>query len=229
MIFIHNKMNMAFLLIISVFIIRQCVAEENLGPHPHQIPAAIDSYHQVRYIQVPPNKHAKEPQIYTVTTNSLPMKLLFRSTSSRLQIDQHDDHIPGTIRPMMSQNHLRYSAPPPPPPSPPQSSQIQQLPLNMIISPTIIPTTLLPSDPQQLIPLLPAGQLVQSQQPQQFLMPLNIYPLMMPIHNGGNSNYANSLSNANRPTTLNHLSGFLLPINHRSTNLFGGAVWNPIG
>ncbi|OTF70641.1 hypothetical protein BLA29_011677, partial [Euroglyphus maynei] len=87
------------------------------------------------------------------------MKLLFRSTSSRLQVDQHDDHIPGTIRPMMSENYLRYSKPPE-----------LQLPSKLIISPTIVPTMLStnpisPITSQQLIPLVPMGQFLQSQQP----------------------------------------------------------------
>ncbi|XP_075678912.1 uncharacterized protein LOC113796354 isoform X1 [Dermatophagoides pteronyssinus] len=198
---------------------KQCLADENInGGPPRQIPAAIESYHQIRYIEVPSRKHGpKEPQIHTVSTNSLPMKLLFRSTSSRLQIDQQDNHIPGIIRPMMSQNQYYYSQPPSimPPTQQLSPSMPTSLPtIASIISPTIIPTMLpqssypipsITSSSEQMIPLVSTtGQFFQSQQQspssmtypngvanyqqgKQFLMPIMNIYPMMPVHHYGNS------------------------------------------
>lgn len=59
-------------------------SESNMG-----MMAAVNSYHKVKYIDMPSVVHGPpKPQVITVSSTSLPMKLLFRTTSSRLQIDQ---------------------------------------------------------------------------------------------------------------------------------------------
>lgn len=51
--------------------------------------AAVESFHRVKYINQPPLVHCDhEPNVVTVSSHSVPMKILFKTNSGRLQIDQ---------------------------------------------------------------------------------------------------------------------------------------------